>query len=387
MNHSHIATVVLIGISLISADVRAQVNFAQEGPSMNRKVRNLGMGNVGAALQGHHDSSPFYNPAGLNDLKEGRFQFFTNTVDISKTSFNLIKEIADLADDIDNAQGADRTRVLNKFIQDNTGEFNSFRYTLDIVNYARKNFAAGVFLTEHLRLSFRDQSFPQFHIRNLGDVGAYISGAYGFWDKLLQVGVTLKPVVRFSLDEGLDEQVTFADVLGEDANGDPLIKGQFQNIYKKKHFGMSADLGLKSNLGFPIIKSLPGYDYLKPEVGITWQDIGNPSFGTAPGNEQSISAGIAIHPDLWLLKNTVALDFRDINQERAFLTKLHFGVEMEFPWVLTARGGVSQGYLTGGATLDLWIVKLDAAVYFEEVGKFKRESGNLRWAATLGFDI
>ena len=63
----------------ISSGSSAQTQLPKEGPSLNRKVRNLGMGNVGVALTGTHDSSPFYNPAGLNDLDKGRLQFFSFT--------------------------------------------------------------------------------------------------------------------------------------------------------------------------------------------------------------------------------------------------------------------------------------------------------------------
>ncbi len=363
-------------------------SISQEGPTLGRKVRNLGMGNTGVALYGDHDSSPFYNPAGLNDLEKGRFQFFTNTIDVSRRSIALLKDIKNLAQDVDDAPtDADRTRVLNNFIQDNTGEFNHFRYSLEIFNYSRRNFAAGLLMDERLDLSFRERVPQQFDIRNLGDISVYAAGAHDFWDKLLQVGITLKPTVRFSLNEGEDQEVTFADVIGEDTNGDPLLVSQFKNIYKKRHFGLVADLGLKSNLAIPGFKSLPGYSYLKPQFGLTWQDIGSPSFGSAPGNEHSISVGFAVHPDVWKLKNAVAIDFRDLNQERDILSKFHFGLESKLPWVLTLRAGVSQGYFSGGATFDLWIVKLDGALYFEETGIRTVQHGNMRWAATLSFNI
>lgn len=378
---------ILLFLLYMGGEALASTTFAQEGPTLNRKVRNLGMGNIGVALYGTGDSSPFYNPAGLNDVEKGRFQFFTHTLDVAGSTIGLITDMKDLVKEVDDAAtDAEKIRVYNNFLQEHTGEFQHFRYTFDIFNYARKNFAVGLLMDEKLDMSFRDQSFPHFDVQNLGDIGVYVSGARDFRDKIIQVGFTVRPIVRLSLDEA-DQTITSADVLGKDAEGKTLLKSQMEKAYKEKRFGLGVDLGLKSNLAFEGLKKMKIYEQLKPEVGITWQDIGSPSFGAAPDNEQSISVGMAVHPAIWKLKNTIGLDLREINQERGFLSKLHFGLESKLPWLLTLRGGMSQGYLTGGATLDVWIVKLDAAIYFEEVGIKTREKGNLRWATTLSFNI
>ncbi|MFH1262519.1 MAG: hypothetical protein V1495_03610 [Pseudomonadota bacterium] len=364
----------------------AQTTLSQEEPTLNRKIRNLGMGNIGVAIEGTADSSPFYNPAGLNDLEKGRFQFLTNTADVSTGAFSLATDLKDLNKGIKNATtDADKTRKFNEFIQKNTGKFQHFRYTLDIFNYARKNFAVGLLIDERLDLSFRDQSYPHFDVRNLGDATVYVSGAHAFWDKLLQAGFTLRPTVRFAVNEA-DQQVTLSDVLGKNAAGNSLLSEQFKKI-KDRRFGLGVDFGLKSNLAFEGFKQMKIYETLKPEAGFTWQDLGNTKFGRAPTNEQSISFGTAVHPAIWKLKNTVGLDFRGMNQDRPFLAKTHFGIESKFPWIVSLRAGLSQGYFSGGATFDLWLAKLDAAVYYEEVGVETRQSGDLRIAAMLSFNI
>lgn len=384
MNFSKLSILSLFAV--VFSNAFAQMNMPYETPTLNRKVRNLGMGNVGVAIQGTHESSPFYNPAGLNDLDKGRMEFFSPTAEISKNAIGLIGDVKDLVDNIDAATtDADKTRVFNDFVQENSGEFRHLRFTLDIFNYARKNFAAGLLIDQRFDLAVRKAaSVPEFNVRNLGDAAFYVAGSHDFWEKMLQVGVTLKPTVRFAIDEQ-DEVVNQADIL-DDANGDPKIEAQFKKI-KDRRFGMGADLGLKSNLGLPLWKDAEWFKMLQPSVGVTWQDIGSPSFGAAPDNKQSISAGAAIHPSIWKLKNVVAVDVREINQDRPMLTKLHFGVESKFPWLVAVRAGLSQGYVTAGATLDLWVMKLDAAMYYEEVGIRTRQEGNLRWAANLSFNI
>ncbi len=383
----------VLGVGLISltwgmAFAQTQPLFAPENPSLGRKARNLGMGNTGASLYGTHDSAAMYNPAGLNDLEKGEFRFFTNTFEAAADSIGLITDVKDLVSDIDDAANdAAKTRVFNRFLQARTGEFQRIRFALELISYARKDFAAGLIIDERLDLSFRDQSFPHFNVRNMGDVALYFAASHGFWDKLLQVGVTVKPTVRFSLDEA-DQQITFGDVIGEDANGDSLIETKFKKIYEERRFGLGIDVGLKSDLSFPLVKKyFPLYDYLKPQIGFTWQDLGNPGFGGGVRNEQSISTGIAVHPDIWKLKNTVALEFRNLNQDRPFVSMLHFGLEVEFPWILAVRAGVSQGYVTGGLSVDLWFAELVGAVYYEEIGYRTREKGSLRYTGSLAFKI
>lgn len=364
----------------------AQGNFPNETPSLNRKVRNLGMGNVGVAIRGTHDSAPFYNPAGLNDLEKGRFQFFSPTVEMSKSAIDLVSDVKDLLSDLEDADGsADKTRVFNEFGFKNSGEFRRMRFALDVFNYARKNFAAGVLIDERFDLAVREfGSNPQLNVRNLGDAAFYVAGATDFWDKMVQVGVTVKPTVRFAINEA-DEVVDYSDIQ-DGSDGDPLLKDQFSNI-KDRRFGLGVDLGLKSNLALPAWKDASWYKAVAPAVGVTWQDIGSPDFGRAPGNAQSMNVGAAIHPDLWKIKNTIGLDVRELNRDRDFVSKLHFGVESKLPWILALRAGLSQGYVTGGATMDLWFVKLDGAIYYEEVGIYGKNQGNLRWAANLSFNI
>jgi hypothetical protein len=378
--------VLAVGL-LIPASGLAQALFSSEGPSINRRVRNLGMGNVGVAIKGTGDSSPFYNPAGLNDLTEARYQFLTMTFDMAKDSIGMIGDLKDLTNDLDGqTTDSGKVGVLDKFIQGHTGEFQHVRFGLDLFNYARKNFAVGFTIDERLDVSFRDQSFPHFDVRNVGDAAIFISGSHDFWEKLLQIGFTVRPTVRFALDQA-DEEVTYADVVNKNTAGKSVLKDQFKKI-KDRRFALAVDVGAKSDMAK--FENIPGFKYLKPSVGVTWQDIGSPNFHGADPNRSSVSAGFAVFPDVWKLKNTVAMDFRDLNHKEDFVTRLHFGAESEYRWTKIGfglRAGVNQGYFTAGLTADLWLVKLDGAYYSEEIGIKTKQDGNTRFAVTLSFNI
>jgi len=379
--------IVLTTALLLATSASAIDLLPQESPGNFRRTRNLGMGNVGVSILGEADSAAFYNPAGLNDLTESEIRFMNITAEVSDNSRKLINDVKDLVDEIDAADNnADKTRALNDFIQQRSGEFQHLRLALELVSFTKKNFAAGLMVDQRLDLSFRDQSFPHFDVRNLGDVGGYLAFSTDFWDQLLQLGMTFKPMMRFALEEQ-DQQVTFSDATTENANGDPILKDQFENILDSRQIGVPITFGLKSNLEFDFWKNSYFIEQLKPQVGLTWDDIGSPSFAPLAGPGQTLNAGLSINPAIGKLKNVFAVEFRELNRERPLLSKLHVGAEVKLPWVLALRGGVSQGYWTAGTSIDLVFVKIDGAIYHEEVGYSTREDGNLRYAATFGFKI
>lgn len=370
---------------LVPAASFAASTIPSSSPTLNRKVRNLGMGNVGVSTLGTHDSAVFYNPAGLNDLEKSQWRFLSITAEVGSNAFSLVKDAIDFGQDIDDANSdPDRINVLNQFIQERTGEFQYVRFNLELLNYTRKNFAAGLVIDEQLDMSFRNQAFPQFDMRTIGDIATYVAFAQGFWDGGLQVGMTFKPTMRFALNEA-DQQITYSDVTTENADGDPIILDQFKNIYDERQFRIPVDIGFKSRLsGFFDNDFVQAFE---PMIGLTWQDVGGMNFAPSQGNGQTLNFGASLNPKLGKFQNSWAIELRGINQDRPLISKLHIGAEFKLPAILAVRGGLSQGYLTAGLTIDLRFFSIDAAIYKEEIGVNTREAGNLRYATTLNFKI
>lgn len=377
-----IITALVLGLPALSW---AASTIPSSSPSFNRKVRNLGMGNVGVSIRGTHDSAAFYNPAGLNDIEDAQWRFLSITSEIGDNAFGLIGDAFEFADDIDEAGSDDeRINVLNQFIQERSGEFQYVRLNLEIANYTRKNFAVGLVLNERLDMSFRNQAFPNFDMRTIGDATLYFAFAQGFMDGGLQFGMTFKPTLRFAMNEA-DQQITYTDVTTENADGDPIILDQFQNIWDNRQFRIPVDLGFKSRLA--AFSDSNFFEAFDPMIGVTWQDVGTMNFSPYEGNEQTLNVGASLNPTLGRIANSWAVELRGVNLDRPLISKLHIGAEVKLPVILALRGGLSQGYLTGGLTLDFKFVSLDAAVYSEEIGRNTREDGNLRWATTLNFKI
>ncbi len=362
--------------ALMPLSVYAQFVMPGRSPMYGRSARNLGMGGVGVALDDNGKHAPFYNPAGLDDVNETLIElpFPTNmTIDFSSDSISLAKDTFDLKDDLDAAAtDAEKIAIFERFLQKRFGKFDSMAITMPVFSLTRNRFAGGVFLEETFVFSFRDQSYPNFKIQSKTSGGGYLAGAYGFLEKLVQVGATIKIIYRRDIAQIVDaEVVTSPEGFGGTVDDD------FSNGKVK----VSVDLGAKTNLKIPALMEREGFRrihrWLRPAFGVTYQDIGDVKFDSMT-DQQSVSLGMAVHPDVGRFKNTVALDFRDINQDGTFPTKLHFGVETKTPWRISLRGGINQGYLSGGLGADLWIVRLDFATYAEETGFHSKHHGDRR---------
>lgn len=371
--------------AMLPVSAMAATTIPASSPSLNRKVRNLGMGNVGVSIRGTHDSSAFYNPAGLNDLDKAQWRFLSITTEVGQNAFGLIGDTIDFGQDIDDAGSDDeRVSILNNFIQERAGEFQYARLNLELFNYTRKDFAVGLILNERLDLSFRNQAFPNFDMRTIGDATAYVAFSRGFMNGGLQVGMAFKPTVRFSLNEA-DQQITVTDVTTENADGDPIILDQFKNIVDDRQFRIPVDFGIKSKLAAFFEGDF--FQNMDPMIGLTWQDVGDMNFSPLPGNQQTLNFGASLNPTMGKFASSYAIELRGVNLDRPLISKLHIGAELRFPVILAVRAGLSQGYLTGGLTADLRFASLDAAIYSEEIGARTREDGNLRYALTLNFKI
>jgi hypothetical protein len=66
----------------------------------------------------------------------------------------------------------------------------------------------------------------------------------------------------------------------------------------------------------------------------------------------------------------------------------HIGAEIKlFKRFLSLRGGLYQGYLAGGAGIDLPILKVDFATYEEEMAATVGEMGDRRYLLKIAFEI
>jgi hypothetical protein len=191
-----------------------------------------------------------------------------------------------------------------------------------------------------------------------------ISTAFNFFEDRLSVGFSLKPVFFTGIQRefSIDELNSLTG--GDNANSNGL------EDYVQGGNGVGADFGL---LFTPI-------ETMKPTFGLTVMDAGGTIYNEmSVGNGQSLGA-----PDIRLpTVNTgfslvpfqkggmyvmAAADLHGINRPMSFSKKLHLGLEWGLGSIIKASVGLKQGYATAGFQLDMWLLKVRAATYAEELG-------------------
>lgn len=369
----------------LPAYAKVTSNIPRSNPGTYRGVRQVGMGNAGLALaaqtEDNRDNTAwFYNPAATHDYeRDFHFDFMQIQGDISLSVVQLVRDVFDLADDVDSAAtNQAQVDVFEAFVQSRFGDFQAMDAQVLPFVMTHKWFSLGVLVDSRTALSFRNQAYTNFEVLSQSDAGLVAGTAFGFLDDRLQVGTNVKVLYRGEVNE----LITVDDILNQDNLGADLNRG----------LGVGGDIGVKGQI--------PTFDnaileYLAPTAALTYQDVGDTRFQGATNTEQSISAGLAIHPRIPLgskgMASHLAIDMRELNQDKDLLTKLNVGYEIELPKLLfintAVRGGLNQGYPAGGISFDFKLAKLEAAIYGQEMGAHTREKGLYRVAlrTSIGF--
>ena len=360
MDHQRKMKICIYGLALLLIFyVNTFHAHAEEFPSLYRGIRPLGMGNAFITVA-DDENALFYNPAGLNDINGfGGVEIINPLIEFSQVGLDAYKDFKN----IDSNNVTEVTNTLGKYI----GERFSVRTSL-YPNITFHNFGVGALGQLSFSGEVRNRVNPQINVDGKADVGGVVGIAYGFWDKKVQAGIGLKFIQRQRF------QKTYYATDIADANFDP--SKDFSDL-KKTGTGFSGDLGVKVNPDLPF----------RPSVGLVLQNIGDLNLDEAGKIPQQLNVGVSIHPDLWILKNTLALDVVDITKnvegEDDFYKRVHMGAEIKLPYVLSLRVGANQGYPSYGATIDLWIIKLAYAHYKEELGVVAGQKGDERHVVQL----
>ena len=348
-----IASTMIAGLLLCVAYSVPGAHATDYFPNYER-IRVLGMGGAFTALSDTPDA-PFYNPAGLNSLTGG-------TVTIFDPMFEVSKDAIDGYRDFDSVNTDNEVEISN-FLKKHVGTPEHFRFMLT-PGYAGKNFALYLLTNASVDARVRNQANPVVDVLGVGDVGGQVSGAYGFKEGMYQVGATLRVIHRWSVDRSY----TSRDLLDNNFSMDnDALTGT----------GVSGDVG--AIVTFPVAMS--------PSIGLVVRDIGSPSIGEAVKNRQDIRLGFGARHDFDFGKLKLAADVRRIGYGEDFWKKVYLGGEFSFKKFLSLRAGLYQGYLTAGATLDLWILHLSYATYAAEVGAFPGQVADRRHTAQLAFEF
>jgi len=378
---------------LLSTLLFSTASFAitYEYPYLYKDPRALGMGNSYIAVGGT-SSSVFYNPAGLSKInKNAGFEvdLLRLTVGWGKNSIDFINDLSDALDaqdgdyiqPKDGDDGDDQLYAVNEVIKKYQGEnlhftvnnyssisrkWDKLALTIGFLVDVKSNtithqgFGLGGLIEEHGSFTF----------------GPLLGASYDFLNGDLSIGMSAKYLYR----KTVDHYFTSREIVENEDNLDTYIT----ETVAKDGTAFGGDIG--------VIYNIDKFDFMPISVGASILNIGDLDFGEAGKIPMTFNVGIAIKPKLPIFDWTIAIDYVDLTnnfEDSDKLKRLRGGVEVSFfdnKWSsLKLRGGVYQGYFTGGAEFRLLLFTAMFTTYEEEVGAYAGQKGDRRYLITLGF--
>ncbi len=350
----------VVWTALVSLCLAGPWASAREIPRYFQAVRPLGMGGAFTAVA-DDENALFYNPAGLDRVQHWGMGLVNPLVEVGEKGLDLYND----ARDTDFNETTEVTDLLRDYI----GEYLHYRAAL-FPYFVRHRFAMGVLGQVNVNVQPHNVAFPEAEVDISSTVGAHLGLGWGFFENKLRLGGTVKYVKAYRLQE----VYTAADIASDD------FKDQLDDDLKDGA-GFGFDLGAMYT--FPVL--------LKPTVGVTVQNVTDTDLGDAGKLPQQVNVGLSVEHSFSWLTLLGAADWVDVTnnvgEDDDVYKRLHLGVEARLPKVLSLRAGLYQGYSSFGASLDLWVLRIDYATYAEEIGSAAGERADRRHViqATLGW--
>ena len=330
-------------------------------------VRPIGMGGAFTAVADDRNTI-FYNPAGLSRVKSFTLGILNPAAGIGENGLDMYSDM----DDTDMDDTGEVTELLRDYVGDH---IHLYAAVTPQIGFTLKDFGVMIsaFAIGNMDSAVRNPVYPEFHmdahvdVGGIGGIGFLVPGIKG-----LRAGLAFKAISR----ESLNEVYTPAEIAGDDF--DDRIEDD-----QKSGSGSGFDLGL--------IYTLPWDKYFQTDVALSGQNLPEIDFDDGECLETEWTAGIAVRKQIGSFGLLAALDYRDIteniDEDDDFGKRIHMGAEIKFKDFIALRGGSNQGYPTLGASIDVWLLKFDAAMYSEEVGAYSGQKEDKRYMAqiTLGW--
>ena len=388
------------------SDLLSPTYSAIAEPYAPMSARMLGMGSAGIAIPGRSDAF-FINPAALGaghfELSLPYVQFtLYHPYDLIGKDENGNSMVSSIVNGLTKEDG-DMSAAISQLF-DFVGSGKGKLLDMDAgISFTAKGFALGVFANTAIHtystVGGVDSDF-------LAEVNAVAVLGFGHrfelpMDFSLDVGAT----VRFNYlaySEAIGVKGLLGDIQSSADKFDPLdyLKG------KALIGGWSLPIDVGINLNMPygfsfgiVARNLNGnyhmaiHDYDSLQTDPFGNKEGVKRFTL--GSDFSLDTGIAWQWDNVWFRPTIAIDIVDwvgMCTEpvgfRTFLTHLNIGAEIRLLSFLDLRAGISQGYLSIGAGLDLWAIKVDMAYYWKEFGETAGDYGldGFTVRFNIGFD-
>lgn len=363
--------------------------FAQELSYLARSPQALLMGDAFTAIA-DDEYTLFYNPAALGKNKGVAF----NLIDPSFGFTNFLKETSRFQNfpTGTGATSAIADRLMDFPVYFQTGIFPTLKmgpFGFSLFANNSTSFLLRNATNPVLDVKYRyDRGFVFAYSHNLIGSGVLFTRAKKSSKKMtsagqrLSVGFSIKHMNRQGINNDFDLfGTTILSSINSGAKDISALKDALGYSYGTA-WGVDTGLEYAISNGPTTITA-----------GLSIMDVGSTRFrkvsgiADVPKQDMMINSGAAFKQDFGLLDYTLSADIRPLNGMVDWSRKFHLGAEVGLPLV-TLLAGWSEGYLSYGASIKLWPIKITTGLYSVEAGSKYREQEAQRFILYLSlFDF
>ncbi len=333
---------------------------------LHRSLEAAAMGGAYTAIA-EDEMAIFLNPAGVAAYDAMEIHWLSFDMSVSDDLISSGQELSKLR----NVDGSTINSLMGKNIYMDTNA----RFML-----MSPNFGFASFYNIQLGAFAKNQALPDIELAQQQTAG--FQAAFGFstssskkrgkgrhnrdFMSEWRFGVAPKYVFR----RGGIREVPVANLI-------TLSSGAINDLFGAVGSGYGVDLGVQR------VAKLTPTSTLR--LGAAYLDVGDTRFNsTADPMKSRLNTGIAL---TWRREKnatslTGSMDFQQINNTGDFQNKLHMGLKLGLP-VIDLFVGLGQMNFSYGLALDLWILRLSAASYVEEIGPLQGQNPDRRYGFRL----
>ncbi len=329
------------------------VNFYTE---LYQGARSKGMGGAYVGLADDQQTL-FYNPAGLAGVKRSTLQYVDTMFEASTDSYAVYKNSF-------SSLSGFSISTLNAL-----QGYNTYLRAQTVPMFLMQNFGFGFVFDQQFAYFSKNLSLPNITMGYQTTMGIQAGFGLNLSSRRIRPG---RPLLRLGASfKALWRRGGYIEIPQSTLLGLSGTTGLITTLFGNFGFGLGMDIG--AHYIMPMSRRVTF------SFGTAFTDIGDTSFSSqASAQKGNLSAGFALKYKSGVTGFTFAYDMRNILESTDWRKKNHIGMELGLSF-LDIYLGVNQAYLTYGVGVDVWIMKIKAISYAEELGASLFQDSNRRY--------
>ncbi len=325
-----------------------------------RGSRAQAMGNAFVAVA-DDEQAIFMNPAGLAGIEKFRMNMVNGDFEVSGDALAYARDNVAKFGSVNNALSVGTLNQLQGQNQYYRGQTTP--------GFVMKNFGVSAIVDGQAALRMRNLALPQIELGYQITNGVQVAGGFSVLSGRratrrndLRIGIGGKWLNR----RGGYRKIPLSTIVNLSAETLSAIAPKF-------------DSALGVDFGLQYIYTVT--EKLKVAVGSAFTDIGDTKFdGGQDPVLSNLSIGTALTYETAWWRAILAYDERHIMEtDQDGRKKSHFGLEIALP-IVSLYGGLNQGMITYGSSVDIKLVKVTLLSYAEELGTLVGQDSERRYA-------